>query len=78
MSYQRKVVVVHIYPSVSDCVRHKLVDDPRIFHCGKYFMMGGILTCLAVSSDLTLFWISLTSCQLNLLQLEATKQRLLS
>ena len=48
-------------------VRRQLVDDRHAFHCDNYFALGGIRTCLGVSSDPMLLWISLDSCPMNLL-----------
>ena len=44
-----------------------LLDDPHTFHCNDYFVIGGICTCLGVSDDPMFFWISSSSCPLNLL-----------
>ena len=44
-----------------------LLDDPHTFHYNDYFVIGGIRTCLEVSDDPMLLWISSNSCPLNLL-----------
>ena len=44
-----------------------LLDDPHTFHYNDYFVIGGIRTCLGVSDDPMLLWISSNSCPLNLL-----------
>ena len=54
-----------------DCVRHSIWDDLRTFHCNDYFMVGGILTCLGVSSNPMFLWISSNSCPLNLLLVQS-------
>ena len=51
------------YRTTSDA---NLLDDPHSFHCIDYFVLGGIRTCLGVSSDAMFLWIS-SSCPLNLL-----------
>ena len=43
----------------------QLLDDPHTFHCSDYFVIGGIRTCLGVSSDPMFLWISSNSCPLN-------------
>ena len=50
-----------------DSVRRQILDVPRTFHCKDYFVVGGIRTCLGVSSDPMFLWISSNSCPLNLL-----------
>ena len=37
------------------------------FHCKDYLVVGGICTCLGVSSDPMFLWISSDSCPLNFL-----------
>ena len=44
-----------------------LLDDPHIFHCSDYFVIGEIHTCLKVSDDAIFLWISSNSYPLNLL-----------
>ena len=44
-----------------------LLEDPHTFHCIDYFVIGGIRTCLRVSSDPMLLWIFSKSCRRNLL-----------
>ena len=59
-------IYLHIYPPVTR--QHQtLLNDPHTFHCNDYCVLGGIRTCLKVSSDPMFLWISLNSCPLNLL-----------
>ena len=48
-------------------VGHLILDDPRASHYNDFFVVGGIRTCLGVSSDPMLLWVSSNSCPLNLL-----------
>ena len=48
-------------------VRRYLLDEPLTFHSKNYFVLGGIHTCLGISSDPIFRWISSNSFPLNLL-----------
>ena len=58
-------------------VRRKLLRDPRSFYCKDYFVLGGIHTCLGVSSDPMFLWISSNSCPLNLLFVRSQKAEII-
>ena len=60
-------VVAHIYPPVTRQCQTINIAQSAHFHCYNYFVAGGIRTCLGVSSDQMLLWISSNSCPLNLL-----------
>ena len=49
-----------------DSTKRKLLDDVHTFQCDNYFVLGGIRTCLGVSSDPMFLWIFSNSYPLNL------------
>ena len=57
-----------INPPAPDSVRRYLLDEPHIFHCIEYFVLGGICTYLEVSRDSINIPVDFSnSCPLNLL-----------
>ena len=61
-------MLLHVsYSPVTGQRQTLTVDDPHTFYCDNYFVLGGICTCLGVSSDPMFLWISLNSCPRNLL-----------
>ena len=62
---------MHIYIYISSSLRTASGANywaiPHTFHCGDYFVVGGLRTCLEVFSDSMFQWISSNSCPLNLL-----------
>ena len=59
------VSVAHIYPPAYGQHQTLNIGRPRTFHCNDYFVVGGILTCLGVSSGPKFLWISLKFCPQN-------------
>ena len=51
------------------------MDYPHTFYCYKYFVIGGIRSCIEVSSDPIFQWISSNSCPLNLLLVRSPPSR---
>ena len=59
--WQLKFVdVLHFCPHVAG--QRQLLYDRHSFHCDNYFVIAGIRTCLGVSSDTMVPWISENSC----------------
>ena len=48
-----------------------LLDDQHTSYCIDYFVLGGIRTCVVVSNDPMIPWISSNSCPLNLLLIQS-------
>ena len=71
------VVVAQIILLSTDSVRRQILDVPRSFHCNDCLMIGGIRTCLGVSSDPIVLWIFSISRQLNLLLVRSYQAKII-